>query len=747
MLFSPSSRHFRRACLVSMAMTVPVQPSIALAQGRTQILVLNGLESLTNSSIQASEIEGAGQIVLNGASSDLIFDPAGSLTIDSGVLIRTGTVGAIILAGFENQNVRSGASIINNGTISAETPGQTITFQSESNVYYTTLINNGLISDKNGASINFDCAVINNGTLSFSDCTVNLPASLTPNGEDFSYGFENHGTILASNCTFNIAPFPVYTMQPEAPVGVVIGGTIVATNSTLDISVPIQLSQIPQFESNQFVLRRNSNLDLQGASITLDSNTLLAFFGGAVSNGTVNAAGRIIPVTGQAIFLNANVQNATVDLESGQLFANLNNCTVILNGTSDSANEVIVSLDASSTIVTGTAGGTVEADNGSIKAINGHTINLITDTNSGLIYAGPGSTVGIGPMLENPQSEFQDSGTLTADGGTISVFIGIPFRPFVQSLSGTLQAINGGAFNFVGSSLILSAPLLLNNGNVLFNETAQFATTITGPGTVTVAATQSLLADSLNTTSLILNGSLILRPGGADATVLQALFLATAADGTFTSQIDLADNKFILQSGGDSDKHDKIAFLTAALASGSAGASWTGQGVTSSTAAVDPAHYAVGLFDNAFLQLTTFGNQPVDANSVLLTIAHIGDANDDGVVDIRDLAIITNHWQTHQNNWAAGDLNGDGIVDLQDLTLVTNNWQETTQLPSTSSAAPEPATAALLAMPVLLALKRQRPKACGSFFVPRVLRENPPIKNPKSKFNNPFAPSRTPLPH
>ena len=117
--------------------------------------------------------------------------------------------------------------------------------------------------------------------------------------------------------------------------------------------------------------------------------------------------------------------------------------------------------------------------------------------------------------------------------------------------------------------------------------------------------------------------------------------------------------------------------MTSAVLTGAGGGTWTGNGITSSTVAANAAHYTIGIFDNAVLGLTGFGGTGnVDNNSILVSISHLGDANRNGIVDIQDQSLVTNHWQSAQNNWAAGDLNMDGFVDLQDLTLVTNNWQQ-----------------------------------------------------------------------
>ena len=61
-----------------------------------------------------------------------------------------------------------------------------------------------------------------------------------------------------------------------------------------------------------------------------------------------------------------------------------------------------------------------------------------------------------------------------------------------------------------------------------------------------------------------------------------------------------------------------------------------------------------------------------------------GDTNGDGIVDIRDLQVIANHWQqsdplsadTNLKKEAFGDLDHNGVVNIVDLQLVANNWQQ-----------------------------------------------------------------------
>jgi len=50
-----------------------------------------------------------------------------------------------------------------------------------------------------------------------------------------------------------------------------------------------------------------------------------------------------------------------------------------------------------------------------------------------------------------------------------------------------------------------------------------------------------------------------------------------------------------------------------------------------------------------------------------------GDVNDDGQIDILDLAYIAGHYQS---NDPAADLNNDGLVDILDLAMVAGNYQQ-----------------------------------------------------------------------
>lgn len=61
----------------------------------------------------------------------------------------------------------------------------------------------------------------------------------------------------------------------------------------------------------------------------------------------------------------------------------------------------------------------------------------------------------------------------------------------------------------------------------------------------------------------------------------------------------------------------------------------------------------------------------------VLKILYRGDINRDGTVNLKDLGIITGHWQQKVPPAPSyADLNGDGIVNLKDLGYITGSWQK-----------------------------------------------------------------------
>jgi hypothetical protein len=145
-------------------------------------------------------------------------------------------------------------------------------------------------------------------------------------------------------------------------------------------------------------------------------------------------------------------------------------------------------------------------------------------------------------------------------------------------------------------------------------------------------------------------------------------------------KLDLADNAMIVDypAAGPSP----IQSIRAQLQTGYAGGDWSGNGITSSSAAAD-AKMGIGYAENSILNRSTFHNIAVDSSALLMDYALLGDANLDRRVDASDLGRLASHWQS-SGFWTDGDFDYNGFVDVADLGLLASNWQ------ATVASAPDP---------------------------------------------------------
>jgi len=100
----------------------------------------------------------------------------------------------------------------------------------------------------------------------------------------------------------------------------------------------------------------------------------------------------------------------------------------------------------------------------------------------------------------------------------------------------------------------------------------------------------------------------------------------------------------------------------------------------------------------------TYGN-----STETVTMIPVGDLNLDGFVGIDDLNIVLSNWNTNVTPgvWLSGDPSGDGFVGIDDLNAVLSNWNAGTP-PNSTANIPEPATAAMVGMFMLLVSGRRR---------------------------------------
>jgi len=213
---------------------------------------------------------------------------------------------------------------------------------------------------------------------------------------------------------------------------------------------------------------------------------------------------------------------------------------------------------------------------------------------------------------------------------------------------------------------------------------------------LTVPAGASYSTNALDCSNLIVNGSLQITSTTAarqsDSVLLYTTGFSVGSAGLF----DMTNHDMILANGLS------LSQVANLIKSGRNGGAWTGATGITTTTAQGTSSTGLGYATAGSLKISTFDELQVHPNDVLIKYTYNGDANLDGSVDIKDLQILANNWQSTGATWATGDFNGDGIVDIRDLQAIANNWQSGSSsnsamlLPDFSTvAAPEPCAALL----------------------------------------------------
>ncbi|MEO0587431.1 MAG: dockerin type I domain-containing protein, partial [Planctomycetota bacterium] len=99
-----------------------------------------------------------------------------------------------------------------------------------------------------------------------------------------------------------------------------------------------------------------------------------------------------------------------------------------------------------------------------------------------------------------------------------------------------------------------------------------------------------------------------------------------------------------------------------------------------------------------------------DADSVDATVALLGDANLDGMIDTGDLAILAANFDATGQTWVTADFTGDGTVGTADLAILAANFGAEVPEAATgavSAAVPEPGVVGVAGAGLLAFLRRR----------------------------------------
>jgi hypothetical protein len=578
-----------------------------------------------------------GVLNLNGGITSATAAVLGGATvrIEGDVNVGTGCYGTISAPAFFSSG-NGGANVVVNGTLTlsgaatyqggSHTGSGRLIWDSDVSVTGSTTISVGQL-DLDGYSPMATSNIYDGATLTINSAltdsasgTINISGAMMLNGGSWS----NDGTIVLSAGRVGGSS----TFTNSGHLGVRAGESYIDAASSFTAASTNTIDGTLHLRGDAVIAggtwSGTGTLSLDDQCTTFAANTTL---GTTKFNmdGNVSASGSVNVNSGATVQVNGVLSdpfNATLNINSG---------TFSVNGGSWT-NAGVVNLVKTSIAIPTIAGSKLLLS-GQLNATGTGTAQVLAD----LVNEGGTINTATGGMLNSTGQFRTDSAyTLTKTGsGTWSI------NGFQQHVPGSVLAINAGTvvMNSDAGAGAHNLSINLSGGHVRFNTTQHLA---------------GLSVGSSSTAAL--NAS------GASVLVTNALTIASAGI------VDLADNDLVLDYSGSSPAPTVRQYLI----TGRHGGAWDGSGVRSSSAT---ASVGLGYAENAVLGLSSFAGETVDATSILVKYTYDGDANLDGMVDLRDLYQLAAHWRSATDTWFCGDFNYDNYVDVHDLTLLAINWQ------------------------------------------------------------------------
>ncbi|MBL8699689.1 MAG: choice-of-anchor D domain-containing protein [Alphaproteobacteria bacterium] len=399
-------------------------------------LVLNGTININNNGILSFEgdntVSGAGQIVLGntGAGNRVDLSGNGTTTLGSGITIRgqNGTIGQEI-------NVGGTQTLVNNGTISADVAGGTLT------ITESAVVNNGILQAQNGATLVLNSHVTGGAT---GQIIAGAGSSVVQSGVTVS------GTINTSG-----------------------GGSFLANSSNQNRLDAVTLNGNLNMTSPNARERVLNGLTLNG-QIDINNNGILSFEGDQTIVGTGQivlgntGAGNRVDFDGNGITTLGS--GITIRGQNGTIGQQIN-----VGGTQTLVNNGTISADVAGGTLTITESAVV--NNGILQAQNGATLVLnsnVTGGATGQIIAGAGSSV--------VQNAVTVGGTInTSGGGSFLANSSNQNRLDGVTLNGNLNMTSANARERVLNGLVLNGRIDINSNAILSFEGDQ---TVSGTGLI-----------------------------------------------------------------------------------------------------------------------------------------------------------------------------------------------------------------------------------------------------------------------
>jgi hypothetical protein len=283
------------------------------------------------------------------------------------------------------------------------------------------------------------------------------------------------------------------------------------------------------------------------------------------------------------------------------------------------------------------------------------------------------------------------------------------------------NSLNPAAIQVVSGSHTISAPIAAPKGLTL--NVSSGASTLTLQADLLMSGTASLVKTGSGTAEIrnarvpaiqVTSGTLKVAAGAGNnssGSTSRTASLSVAGSPAPTGRIDLGNSAMIIDHTGTSPAADIQALLKSGYATGN----WTGNGLTSSSAASaagGPASLrtSIGYAEAASLGTTSFAGQTFDSTTLILAYTLAADANLDGKVNNTDFNQLAGSFGATDANWLRGDFTYDGIVNAQDFNVLVASYGSSLAFaaPSLGTLIPEPGVIACTGLMILLASRRIR---------------------------------------
>ncbi|MEO7995991.1 MAG: S-layer family protein, partial [Gemmatimonadaceae bacterium] len=438
--------------------TLAGNADLATSQGSARIINgmtfgSGGVININNNSVVQTlgdnALSGTGSIVFGntGGSNRLAIDNSNSvLTIGSGVTVRgeNGTIGA------QFQVASGGTSILNNGKISADVSGGTLTIQQ------ATVTNNNLLEAKNGGTLQLQSNVTNgvNGVLDVNNSGVMAMQGVTISG----------GTLTSST-----------------------GGRFFANNSAANTLDNVKVNGTIDLATTQGQLRIVNGIAMGGGNINVNVNSALVFTG----NTTVTGNGTItLGSTGGSNTVALDNSNSVLTLGSGVLIHGENGTI----GAQRNAASAATSILNNGTISADVNGGNIAitqatvSNNNILEAKNGGTLSLfsaVTNSAAGKVNANNNGVVVLnGTSISGGTINTATGGRFTATNNGNNFLNDVTVNGAVDLTSAQASIrVNGST---TGLTLTSGSTFNINNNSVLAFNGNQ---TLGGSGSVVLGNT------------------------------------------------------------------------------------------------------------------------------------------------------------------------------------------------------------------------------------------------------------------